>query len=133
MNQEYYQICNIDINKIGKYKKKVVTSEVILTKERLNGHILINHENEYFQLKSYIKDIIENPDYVLEDISHINTLIFLKHIKIIDKKARIVIKLAVDKNEKIYTKNSIITIMRQRDKSWEQTLKNKGRIIFEKY
>ena len=35
-------------------------------------------------------------------------------------------------NDKMYNKNSIITLMRQRDKSWEQTLKNRGKIIYKK-
>ena len=103
-----------------------------MTYERLNKHILLYHQNEYYQLQNYIESIITYPDIVLEDKDNKDTLIFLKHIKEIDKKARIVIKLATDYNEKVYNKNSIITIMRQRDKSWEQTLKNKGKIIFQK-
>lgn len=83
-------------------------------------------------LKKYIKNIIEEPDIVLEDNSHLDTLIFLKHILEINKKARVVVKLATDKNHERYTKNSIITLMRQRNKSWEQTIKNKGKIIYSK-
>jgi hypothetical protein len=129
---EYTNIGKIDIKKIGKYKKKIITTELILTQERLNHHIYKYHEKEYIEIKSYIKYIIDNPDYILEDNKNIDTLIYLKHIEEINKKARVVIKLATNKNDKIYNKNSIITIMRQRDKSWEQTLKNRGTIIYKK-
>ena len=132
---EYINIGKINIGNIGNIgddKHKIITNELILTYERLNKHILLYHQNEYYQLQNYIESIITYPDIVLEDKDNKDTLIFLKHIKEIDKKARIVIKLATDYNEKVYNKNSIITIMRQRDKSWEQTLKNKGKIIFQK-
>lgn len=127
---KYINIGKIDKKMIGEYKTKIITEQVILTKERLENHVLIYHKEEYEQIKKYIRKIIESPDIILEDISHEDTLIFLKHILEIDKKARIVVKLATDPNNKIYNKNSIITIMRQRNKSWEQTLKNKGKIIF---
>lgn len=128
--EEYIIIGYLDEDKIGHYKEKIITNEVILTLERLNRHILTYHKDEYKQLKNYICKIIEEPDYILEDNTNINTLIFLKYIEEIRKKARVVVKLATDEKEKVYTKNSIITIMRQRDKSWEQTLKNRGEIIF---
>ena len=128
--KKYIIIGKIDKNKIGNYKYKIITKTVILTYERLNNHILKYHENEYNQVKKYIKDIIEKPDIILEEYKRKDTMIFLKHIKQIDKKVRIVIKLATNKEERVYNKNSIITIMRQRDKSWEQTIKNKGKIIY---
>lgn len=128
----YFHVGKIDERKIKKYGKKIITNDVILTYERLNNHILRYHQQEYYQIEKHIKSIVEMPDFIIEDNSHIDTLIFLKNIPNINKKARIVVKLATDKNDKIYTKNSIITIMRQRDKSWEQTLKNRGKILFEK-
>lgn len=130
--EEYIIIGKIDKNKLGKYEEKVVTEDLILTYERLNTHILMYHREEYDQIKEYISEVIEKPDYILEDNSHIDTLIYLKNIEQINKKARIVVKLATDINEKIYTKNSILTIMRQRDKSWSQTIKNRGKIIYAK-
>ena len=130
--QEYINIGKIDKNKIGSYKYKIVTDTLILTYERLNNHILKYHNEEYNQVKDYLKEIIENPDIILKEYKQEDTLIYLKHIKQIDKKVRVVIKLATNKKEKIYNKNSIITIMRQRDKSWEQTIKNKGEVIYSK-
>ena len=132
MTESYTYVANLNKENIGNYWNKIITNEVILTEERLNGHILIYHKDEYLQLKDFLKEIIEDPDFVLEDNTHVDTLIFLKHIKKIGKKARVVIRLSTNKDEEVYTKNSIITIMRQREKSWKQTLKNRGKIIFEK-
>ena len=131
MEKKYRNIGRINIEKIGEYKEKVVTDEVILTHERLNNHILRYHEKEYEQIGKFVTNIIEEPDYIIEDNAHIDTLIFLKNIEEINKKARVVVKLAVDENDKIYTKNSIITMMRLRDKSWDQVLKNRGKILYE--
>lgn len=130
--EEYINIGRIKKEYIGEYKNKVITEELILTYERLNKHILLYHEKEFYQLKDYIINVIEYPDLVIEDKNNMDTLIFLKHIEEINKKARIVVKLATNIREKVYNKNSIITIMRQRDKSWEQTIKNKGKIIYKK-
>ena len=129
--EEYEIIGKLNLKLIRKYKTKVITDEVILTYERLH-HLLSYHSKDYEELKDYIQDIIEEPDYILEDVANKDTLIFLKNIIEINKKARIVIKLAIKIANEPYTKNSIITLMRQRDKSYLQTLKNKGKIIFVK-
>ena len=90
--QEYINIGKIDKNKIGIYKYKIVTDILILTYERLNNHILKYHNEEYNQVKDYLKEIIENPDIILKEYKQEDTLIYLKHIKQIDKKVRVVIK-----------------------------------------
>ena len=44
-------ITNLDKEKLGIYKGKLITEEVILTDDE---HILLFHEEEYKQLKPYI-------------------------------------------------------------------------------
>lgn len=122
-------IGRLDSKKLGIYEEKIITDEVILTEERLKGHILIYHKSDYEQFKSYIKEIIENPDYIIEDNRHEDTMIYLKEIKKLNKKSRIVIKLALGK-DKEHNKNSIITLMKQNDRTWKQTIKNRGKIIW---
>lgn len=122
-------IGQLDKNKLGKYKNIILTSKVILTDERLYEHILVKHKDEYEQLKFYIKDIIENPDIILDDNRNKNTIILLKKIKVINKIGRVVIKIAVAQDKK-HSKNSIITLMKLNDRTLEQTLKNRGKIIF---
>ena len=122
-------ITKLDRNKLGKYGKMLITEEVILTDERLYEHILLFHEDEYKQLRPYIKNIIENPDYIVEDNRHLDTMIYLKQVKEIEKNGRVVIKLALGQ-DKEHNKNSIITMMKLNKRTWKQTIKNRGKIIW---
>ena len=122
-------ITKLDRNKLEKYKKGLITEEVILTDERLYEHILLFHENEYKELRPYLKSIIDNPDYIIEDNRHEDTMIYLKQIKNIEKNGRVVIKLALGQ-DKEHNKNSIITMMKLINRTWNQTLKNRGKIIW---
>ena len=49
----------------------------------------------------------------------------------VGKNARVVIKIAVAEDEK-HPKNSIITLMKLNERTWKQTVKNRGDIIFQK-
>ena len=118
-------ITKLDRNKLGEYGKMLITEEVILTDERLYEHILLFNEDEYKQLRPYIKNIIENPDYIVEDNRHMDTMIYLKQVKEIEKNGRVVIKLALGQ-DKEHNKNSIITMMKLNKRTWKQTIKNRG-------
>ena len=122
-------ITKLDRNKLGEYGKMLITEEVKLTDERLYEHILLFHEDEYKQLRPYIKNIIENPDYIVEDNRHMDTMIYLKQVKEIEKNGRVVIKLALGQ-DKEHNKNSIITMMKLNKRTWKQTIKNRGKIIW---
>ena len=122
-------ITKLDKTKLGEYEKRVITEDVILTYERLYEHILLFHEDEYKQLRPYIKNIIENPDYIVEDNRHEDTMIYLKQIEDIGKNGRIVIKLALGQDEE-HNKNSIITMMKLNKRTWNQTIRNRGKIIW---
>lgn len=122
-------ITHLDKNKLGTYKNKLITEEVILTDERLYEHILLYHEEEYKQLRPYIKSIIKNPDYIVEDNRHKDTMIYLKQIDNIGKNGRVVIKLALGQDEE-HSKNSIITLMKLNKRTWKQTISNRGKVIW---
>ena len=49
----------------------------------------------------------------------------------IKKNGRMVIKIAVAEDVK-HPKNSLITLMKLNDRTWKQTIKNRGNIIFDK-
>lgn len=122
-------ITNLDRKKLGLYGNELITEEVILTDERLYEHILLYHEDEYKQLRPYIKSIIENPDYIVEDNRHEDTMIYLKQIDDKTKNGRVVIKLALGQDEE-HNKNSIITLMKLNKRTWNQTIRNRGKIIW---
>lgn len=124
-------ITNLDRKKLGVYENKLITEEVILTDERLYEHILLYHEEEYKQLRPYIKSIIENPDYIVEDNRHEDTMIYLKQINNIGKNGRVVVKLALGQDEE-HNKNSIITLIKLNRRTWNQTIRNRGKIIWKK-
>ena len=124
-------ITNLDKNKLGVYKNQLITEEVVLTDERLYDHILLYHESEYKQLRPHIRKIIQEPDYIVEDNRHEDTMIYLKEIEDIGKHGRVVIKLALGKDEE-HNKNSIITLMKLNKRTWNQTIKNRGEIIWRK-
>ena len=127
MNLQY--ITKLDKRKLGEYENRLVTEDVILTDERLYEHILLFHEEEYKQLRPYIKSIIDNPDYIVEDNRHEDTMIYLKQIENIGKNGRVVIKLALGQDEE-HNKNSIITMMKLNKRTWNQTIRNRGKIIW---
>lgn len=122
-------ITKLDRKKLGEYENKLITEDVILTDERLYEHILLFHEDEYKQLKPYIKKIIDNPDYIIQDNRHEDTMIYLKKIDEIEKNGRVVIKLALGQDDE-HNKNSIITMMKLNKRTWKQTIKNRGNIIW---
>ncbi len=122
-------ITKLDRKKLGEYENKLITEDVILTDERLYEHILLFHEEEYRQLKPYIKKIIDNPDYIIQDNRHEDTMIYLKQIDEIEKNGRVVIKLALGQ-DKEHNKNSIITMMKLNKRTWKQTIRNRGNIIW---
>ena len=124
-------ITNLDRKKLGVYENKLITEEVILTDERLYEHILLYHGEEYKQLRPYIKTIIENPDYIVEDNRHEDTMIYLKQIDGIGKNGRVVIKLALGQDEE-HNKNSIITLMKLNKRTWKQTIRNREKIIWKR-
>lgn len=130
--KDVQNIGKLDKNKLGKYKDKMMTDEVVLTKERLEEHILVSHKKEYEQLVPYLKSIIEQPDIILDDNRNKDTVIILKNISEIGKNGRVVVKIAVAEDCDKHPKNSIITLMKLNDRTWKQTLKNRGNIIFKK-
>lgn len=123
-------ITKLDNKKLRKYSGRLITENVILTDERLHEHILLFHKDEYRILKPHIKDIVENPDYIIEDNRHEDTLIYLKKINN-GINGRVVVKLATEKDRE-HSKNSIITLMKLNERTWKQTIKNRGKIIWKK-
>ncbi len=121
--EEVQYIGKLDKNKIGEYKDKIVTDEVIITDERIE-HIKEHHPEDYEKYGKYINEIIKNPDFVLEDTKNIDTILFMKTIIEENKNIQIVVKLNTNK-EKANKQNSIITMWKIKDKTYRQFIRNK--------
>ena len=83
-NEIFEYIGNLDRKKLGKYRNRIITEDVILTAERIR-HIKQHHPGDYENYGIYIKQIIKEPDYILEDKKNIDTVIYMKNILEEDK------------------------------------------------
>lgn len=115
-------IGKLDGEKLGKYKNKIVTQNVIITNERIE-HIKKRHLNDYEKYINHISDIIKNPDYILIDKDKIDTLMFLKRILDNTKNIIVIVKLNTE-IEKIEMSNSILTFWQIRNVNYEKVIKN---------
>lgn len=120
-----YYIGKIDLNKIGKYKNKVATDEVILTDE-WKRHILNNHVNDYEKIIKNISRVILNPREILEDHKNNNTLLFIDKLE--QNNLNVIIKLSTINNDK-HPKNSVMTAWIIRDSNLKK-LRKKNKIIY---
>ena len=122
-------IGKIDREKLGKYKEKLITTEVILTEERIK-HIKEHHPVDYEKYRMYIKEIIVDPEYILEDNKNTDTVLYMKNIKSNNKNVQTVIKLNTNQKQ-INKKNSILTLWKIKDSTYKQLLRNR-KVIWKK-
>lgn len=127
----YIKIGRLDKKLLKKLDIEIVTDEVVFTFER-KEHV----ENKRLQLYEEIKEMlplaIYRPDYIYKDWNNRDdTLVFIKTID--DRnKLDIVIKIAIMNDEK-HPKNSIITMMKIGEKTYNKIKRNKTEnLLFEK-
>lgn len=97
-----------------------IADEVIITEEQLL-HIRERHPEAYEDVKRYVRDILDEPDYIFRD-KHPNTGLIIK--KIVEENSLLVLKVATADDKKEY-KNSIITSWKITEKRLNNYLRNK--------
>ena len=126
-----------DVHKIGEIDthiyecvtNDIVTKEVIITDERIQ-HIIERHPDDYEDYYTYLKDIVEKPDYIIES-NKPNTALILKEIILSEEKRfKTVFRLKTSADTPAY-KNSVITFMKINDKEWSRLIRNK-RILYKR-
>ena len=122
-------IGDIDETKLGKFKNKIITKKVVLTKERIQ-HIQKRHPGDYEKYSKYLPDILKNPDYILEDKEMKDTVLMLKTLQEDNKNIQVVIKL-ITEIEDTNRSNSIITFWHIRERNYRKLIDN-GKIIYSK-
>ena len=127
-DKELQYIGKIDKARFKNITEDITTDEVILT-DRQVEHIKERHPNDYEQYFKYIKDIVENPDYIVRDTKP-NTGFLLKEFTEDDKRFQLILRLHTSDDNKEY-KNSIITFLKVSEKKYKQYLRNKE-IIWKK-
>lgn len=120
--QTVQTIGKIDIQKYKCVTPEIMTDEVIITDERI-GHIKERHPNDYERFCSYIPQIVEDPDYIIE-ANKPNTAVVLKEIQASGERFKLILRLKVDSDPDGY-KNSIMSFWLIGDTTWRKTIKNK--------
>ena len=117
-----YLVGKIDIEIYNCITKDITTDKVIITDERIQ-HIKEHHPNNYEQYYSYMRSIIENPEYIIE-ANKPNTALILKSFSNGNETFKTVLRLITSSDNSKF-KNSIITFMKINEKEWNRLLKNK--------
>ena len=112
----------INVEKYRVVSANIRTDEVVITDERIE-HIRQRHPNDFERYAHYIGEMLERPQYILEDPVP-NTAVILHEFMENDERFRLILKLAVmeDAEEK---KNSIITFLKISEKKFKKYLRNK--------
>ena len=122
---------------IGKIDKEIYkcisddiqTEDVIITEERVQ-HIKERHPKDYERYCEFIKEIVEQPDYIVET-NKINTALILKEFSGENGETfKMVVRLVTSTDDAAF-KNSVITFMKINKKEWTRLLKNK-RILYKR-
>ena len=107
----------------------IIVDEVIITDERIR-HVKERHPNDYEKYWGYLKNIVEDPDFIIES-NKPNTALILKEVRESDEKRfKTVLRLNVSTDNPNF-KNSIITFMKINEKEWSRLIRNK-RILYKK-
>lgn len=115
-------IGRIDRDKYIVVSSSIRTDEVIISDERIK-HIMNHHPNDYQRYAYYIGEMLENPQYILDDPVQ-NTAVILHEFIESNEHFRLILKLAVIGDEE-YKKNSIITFLKISEKKFKKYLRNK--------
>lgn len=118
-----YTVGRINRNIYKCITEDIVTDEVIITDERIQ-HIKDRHPNDYERFCGYLKEIVENPQYIVETKKP-NTALILKEFIYGEEQFKTVLRLHTSCDNPDY-KNSIITFMKIDEKEWKRLLKNKA-------
>ena len=104
--------------------QKIMSEQVIITENQVI-HIKEKHPGDYEKYEIYLKDFVENPDYIVETERY-GTALVLKRIE--DKRFKVILRLVTEYDNVEY-KNSIITFMRINQSEWNRLLR-KRKILY---
>ena len=70
-------IGRLDKEKLGKYKKLIITDKVLISEERII-HMKEHHPELTDNEITYISETIKKPDYIFDDRKNIDTILIVK-------------------------------------------------------
>ena len=117
-------ICKLDRGIYSCITKDIVTDEVVLMNERIL-HIKDHHPNDYERFGSYIRRMIEQPDYIVEaNREKERSGLVLKSFEENGEQFRLVLRI-VTSSDRAGLKNSVITFQYVKKKEYERLIRNK--------
>ena len=126
---EYVVIGNLDPKYFEKEFGPLKTTEVIVTYERIE-HLLARHACDVSWFEEYAVSAIEDPDFILEDSEHKNTVLMIKCLE--NTNMNVAVRLALEEeNDEKHSKNSIMTFYRLRNSNLKK-YKNSKKTIYKK-
>ena len=119
-----------DVRSVGRINREIykcvtpdiVTDEVVITEERI-AHIQERHPDDYERFVSYIPQIINAPDFIVE-ANKANTAVLLKEIEEQGDRFKLILRIKVESDPAEY-KNSVLSFWHIGETTWKKTLKNK--------
>lgn len=127
---DLHYIGKIDLNIFKCVTEDITTDEVIITDERME-HIIDRRGQEFYdKYHRLFGTILSDPDYIFKDDSP-NTAIVCKQFVEHEKTVNIVLRLAVEGDNPNY-KNSILTVIGENNRRFEQRLRNNNPIYVKK-
>lgn len=120
-------IGELDINKLGLLKDKLVTYDVVLTNER-KQHIFEDHKKDFEIIMANINKAVLTPNEILEDSKNRDTIMMISKLE--NNNLNVIVKLnTIDSKE--HPMNSVMTAWIIRDKNLKK-LREKNKTIYKK-
>ena len=118
LSNMYFPLGSVNRSFLGNFGMGLSCGEIIVTQEMLR-HILVNHPQDIELFFKYAKMCIEEPDIVLQDLKHDQTVFMVKRLK--DTNVNTIVRLALQ-GEKENLKSSVMTFYRIRDKNLKKLI-----------
>lgn len=115
-------ICKIDKDIYSCVADDIVSEDVVLRAERI-GHIQDHHPDDYERYGQYIREMIEEPDYIIET-ARPKTAFVLKSFEVDEQQFRLILRLHTTTDDPKF-ENSVITFQYVRAKEYRRLIKNK--------
>ena len=115
-------VCRINKEIYSCVAKDIVSDVVVLRTERI-AHIQDHHPDDFERYGKYIRDIIEQPDYIIET-DRPKTAFILKSFEVDKQQFRLILRLHTSTDNPNF-ENSIITFQYVREKEYRRLVKNK--------
>ncbi len=127
-NVVIHSLGTLDWNIYGCISSNHTADEVIITEEQMM-HMRERHPEAYIDTMRYVREILDDPDYIFRD-KRPNTGLVVKKIHNGEESSLLVLKIITSDDNKDY-KNSVITSWKVTEKRLNNYLRNKD-VIYKK-